>query len=191
MIAFIKGRVFEKEVNALIVSCENIGYRLFVSYQTLANVEKGKEYFFYTHHFIKENRNELYGFLSEKELNLFKRLISIGGIGPKTALAILSPFEVEKVEEAILNGNTNFLVKIPGIGRKTAQRIILELKGQLTKEETEKSGEVPEEVFQILLNLGYKRKEIEKALKEAASEDLTGKSVEELLKVCFERLSPL
>ncbi len=191
MIAFVKGKVFEKEANALIVSCGNIGYRLFVSYQTLANVERGKEYFFYTHHFVKEDRNELYGFLSQNELNLFKRLISVGGIGPKTALAILSPFKVERVEEAILNGNTNFLVKIPGIGKKTAQRIILELKGQLAKEEHQTGMEVPEEVFQILLNLGYKRKEIEKALKEVASEGLTGKSVEELLKACFERLSPL
>ena len=191
MIAFIKGKVFEKEVNALIVSCESIGYRVFVSYQTLANVEKGKEYLFYTHHFVKEDRNELYGFLSEKELNLFKRLISIGGIGPKTALAILSPFKVEKVEEAILNGNINFLVKIPGIGKKTAQRIVFELKGQLTKEEHQTGLKVPEEVFQILLNLGYKRREIENALKEVSTEGLTGKSVEELLRVCFEKLSPL
>ncbi len=191
MIAFIKGKVYEKEPNAVIVNCGNIGYRLFVSYQTLSKVEKGEECFFYTHHFVKEDRNELYGFLSKKELLLFQKLIAIGGIGPKTALAILSPFDVEKVEEAILNGNANFLVKIPGIGKKTAQRIILELKGQLVKEESEKSIDIPEEVYQILLNLGYRRKEIDKVLKDLPIGDLTGASVEDLLKLCFERLSPL
>ncbi len=191
MIAFIKGRVFEKEVNAVIVDCAGIGYRLFVSYQTLSKVEKGEECFFYTHHFVKEDRNELYGFLSKKELSLFQKLIGIGGIGPKTALAILSPFEVEKVENAILEGNANFLVKIPGIGKKTAQRIILELKGQLVKEESEKRIDIPEEVYQILLNLGYKRKEIDRVIKEITKGDLAETSVEGLLKLCFERLSPL
>ncbi len=190
MIACIKGKIYQKEANAVIVMCGGIGYRLFVSYQTLSKLEKDKEYFFHTHHFVKEDRNELYGFLSSRELSLFQKLISIGGIGPKTALAILSPFEAEKVESAILEGNTNFLVKIPGIGKKTAQRIILELKGQLVKEEGE-SIDIPEEVYQILLNLGYKRKEIDKVIKELAKSGIEGKSVEDLLKLCFERLSPL
>ncbi len=191
MIAFIKGKVFEKEPNAVIVDCAGIGYRLFVSYQTLSKVAKEEEYFFYTHHFVKEDRNELYGFLSKKELSLFQKLIAIGGIGPKTALAILSPFDVKKVESAILEGNTNFLIKIPGIGRKTAQRIILELKGQLVKEDNRKLIDIPEEVYQILLNLGYKRREIDRVLKDISKDDLAEKSVEDLLKLCFERLSPI
>ncbi len=191
MIAFIKGKVFEKEPNAVIVDCAGIGYRLFVSYQTLSKVAKEEEYFFYTHHFVKEDRNELYGFLSKKELSLFQKLIAIGGIGPKTALAILSPFDVKKVESAILEGNANFLVKIPGIGKKTAQRIILELKGQLVKEDNRKLIDIPEEVYQILLNLGYKRREIDRVLKDISKDDLAEKSVEDLLKLCFERLSPI
>ncbi len=191
MIAFIKGKIFEKEPNAVIVDNAGIGYRLFVSYQTLSKVEKEDEYFFYTHHFVKEDRNELYGFISKKELSLFQKLIGIGGIGPKTALAILSPFEVEKIENAILEGNANFLVKIPGIGKKTAQRIILELKGQLVKETGETGVDIPEEVYQILLNLGYRRKEIDKVLKDISKGDLAKTNVEDLLKLCFERLSPI
>lgn len=191
MIAFIKGKVFEKEPNAVIVDCAGIGYRLFVSYQTLSKVAKEEEYFFYTHHFVKEDRNELYGFLSKKELSLFQKLIAIGGIGPKTALAILSPFDVKKVESAILEGNTNFLVKIPGIGKKTAQRIILELKGQLVKEDNREAIDIPEEVYQILLNLGYKRKEIDRVLKDVSKGGFAEKSVEDILKLCFERLSPI
>ncbi|BBB32371.1 Holliday junction DNA helicase RuvA [Thermotomaculum hydrothermale] len=190
MIACVKGKVFEKEANAVIVMCGSIGYRLFVSFQTLSKLEKDKEYLFYTHHFVKEDRNELYGFLEKKELFLFQKLISIGGIGPKTALAILSPFSVDKVENAILEGNTNFLVKIPGIGKKTAQRIILELKGQLVKDESERV-DIPDEVYQILLNLGYKRKEIDRVLKDISQSDLDTKSVEDILKLCFERLSPI
>ncbi len=190
MIACLKGKIFQKEANSVIVMCGCIGYRLFVSYQTLAALRDEEEYFFYTHHYVKEDRNELYGFLSLNELSLFKKLISIGGIGPKTALAILSPFDAEKVENAILEGNTSFLTKIPGIGKKTAQRIILELKGQLAKED-EKVVDIPEEVYQILLNLGYRRKEIDKVIKEIKKTDIEAQSVEDLLKLCFEKLSPL
>ncbi len=190
MIARVKGKVIEKEPDAVIVMCQGIGYRLFASFQTLSKVEVEKEYLFYTYHFVKEDRNELYGFLEKREESLFKKLIGIGGIGPKTALAILSPFEAEKVENAILEGNTNFLVKIPGIGKKTAQRIILELKGQLVKDNDFKPS-VPDEVVQILTNLGYKKREIDKVLSEIGKDNLASDNVEEILKLCFEKLSPL
>ena len=189
MIACVEGKILEKESGSLIVFCGGVGYRLFVSYQTYSRVKEKENCFFYTHHFVKEDRNELYGFLDKRELNLFVKLIGIGGIGPKTALAILSPFEAEKVEKAILEGNTDFLVKIPGIGKKTAQRIILELKGKI--EEKEEKISVPEEVFQILLNLGYKQKEIEKVISQLSKEGIDFKDIDTVLKKCFEKLSPI
>ncbi len=190
MIALIKGKVEEKEANAVIVLSGDVGYRLYLSFQSLSKVSVGDEIRFYTHHFVKDDRNELYGFLTKKELILFEKLISIGGIGPKTALAILSPFDVEKIENAILNGNISFLVKIPGIGKKTAQRIVLELKGQLEVEE-KKGINVPDEVYQILLNLGYRKKEIEKAIESISNQLEYANDVESILKLCFEKLSPI
>ncbi len=189
MIACVEGKILEKESGSLVVFCGGVGYRLFVSYQTYSKVKEGESRFFYTHHFVKEDRNELYGFLDKREMSLFAKLIGIGGIGPKTALAILSPFESIKVEKAITEGNADFLTKIPGIGKKTAQRIILELKGKI--EEKEEKVSVPDEVFQILLNLGYKQKEIEKVILQISKEGGDLRDLDSVLKKCFEKLSPI
>ncbi len=198
MIAYIEGKIYKKFSDRVIVLVSGIGYEVFVSFQTFCTLpEVGENISFFTYHNIKEDRNELYGFVSEYEKSVFEKLISIGGIGPKTALGIMSPHSVTELEEAILEENINFLVKIPGIGKKTAQRIVLELKDKLKKLEKEsevkevkvdKHSELKEDAILALVNLGYKKQTVEKVVVKIFKEN-SNLDFETILKLAFEQLS--
>lgn len=172
MYAYIKGII--KEVEPTHVTLENNGVGYLVITPNSYRYRLEDEVTIYIHHYVREDIDNLYGFMSKKERNLFIDLISVSGIGPKSALAILSTGETDRIIYAIDTGNIKYLTQFPGIGPKSAQQIILDLKGKVSEVSFEESSEVKE----ALKSLGYSNKEINKAL----SKIDTSKPLEEIIK---------
>ncbi|MFA5720070.1 MAG: Holliday junction branch migration protein RuvA [Acholeplasmataceae bacterium] len=172
MYAYIKGII--KEVEPTYVTLENggIGYLIITPNSYRYHLED--EVIIYIHHYLREDMDNLYGFKSKKERNLFIDLISVSGIGPKSALAILSTGETNKITYAIDIGDVKYLTQFPGIGPKSAQQIILDLKGKIKPIDFESSDEVRE----ALRSLGYNNTEINRALKKVDNDQ----PIEEIIK---------
>ena len=136
MIAMIEGKVIEKSENEVILmTAGGVGYRLMCSVNTLSTLPAaGESCRVYTHMNVREDAMELYGFLHTEERDMFRRLISVSGIGPKSALFVLGSMPLNELRLAILTGDTAALSRAPGVGKKTAQRISLELKDKLTQD---------------------------------------------------------
>ena len=172
MIAYLRGRLLDKQVNRLIVDVEGVGYEVHVPLSTFYDVgDPGAQVALRVHTHVREDALALFGFLTTLELQLFERLISISGIGPKLALAVLSGIEPRELIAAVRGGDVARLTGIPGIGKKNAERIGLELKDRLP------AGLIPEtaaqpgggsglrqDVLSALLNLGYHRPLAERAV---------------------------
>jgi Holliday junction DNA helicase RuvA len=135
MIALIEGTVYEKTASEILLMSGGVAFRLLCSLNTIASVPSvGHQCTLYSHLIIREETIELYGFLSRDERDLFLNLISVGGVGPKSALGVLGSLPIEDLRLAILTGDVGMLSRAQGIGKKTAQRITLELKDKLAKE---------------------------------------------------------
>ncbi len=166
MIAYLKGLIINKNQQSIILSTGAIGYEVFLPKNKLEKIAENshKEFFIYTK--VREDEISLYGFESLIELNFFKLLLEVNGVGPKMAMEILS-HDLNQTQTAILQKNSSFLSKIPGIGKKTAERIILELQNKVIPTEiailqnTETAAtEQMEEATLALINLGYNRYQI-------------------------------
>lgn len=132
MIAFIKGIVEDIEENKVIIGTENMGYNIFVPASVISKIGRtGVDVKLYTYLSVREDAMVLYGFLSKDDLKLFKQLITVSGIGPKGGLSILSTYTAEELRIAILSGDSKAISKAPGIGTKTASKVILELKDKI------------------------------------------------------------
>lgn len=163
MYGYIKGVITKITPKNIIVENQGIGYLLIVS--NPYNFSLNKEYKVYTYQYVREDVIDLYGFLSEDEKDLFLKLISVSGIGPKSALSILATGSVSEIVKAIEARNDSYLRKFPGIGAKASQQIILDLQGKLNLgEEIVVKNTKLEDVEQALLALGYNKKEISKVL---------------------------
>lgn len=132
MISFLRGKLLNKGKNYIIIEVANVGYQVFVNPLMCAEREAGQNLEIYTHQYVREDALDLYGFKSIDELEMFELLISISGVGPKSALGILSIANVEEIKESIIQGDSTLLTKVSGIGRKTAERIILELREKIS-----------------------------------------------------------
>lgn len=165
MYGYIIGRI--TKITPKYIICENngIGYLLIVG--NPYNYKLNNEYKIYTHQYVREDTLDLYGFLTEDEKELFLKLISVSGIGPKSALSILASGTVKEIVNAIENRNDTYLKKFPGIGAKASQQIILDLKGKLVFNDDEdylpKNSKL-EDVEGALIALGYSKKEVSKVL---------------------------
>ena len=136
MYAYIKGELAEINTDHIVVEAGGIGYQVFISLQTFDYLPSvGENLKIYTYLYLREDAMILYGFLTKDDLELFKLLISVSGIGPKGGLAILSTLEADDLRFAILSGDAKAISKAPGVGGKTAQRVILELKDKLSLED--------------------------------------------------------
>ena len=136
MIAYIKGELVEVEENALIIEAGNIGYRVFISTQTLSELPAvGAQIKLHTYFNVREDAMQLYGFLTRDDLEVFQLLLNVNGIGPKAALGVLSGLSADDLRFAVLTDDAKTISKAPGIGGKTAQKIILELKDKLKLED--------------------------------------------------------
>ena len=181
MIAFIEGKVAEKSPGELVISAGGVGYLLLCSNSTLAEAPaKGENWRCYTVLNVREDAMELFGFATQQERTMFRRLCSVTGVGAKTALGILSALSVRDLSIALVSGDANALTRVPGIGKKTAQRLVLELKDKVDDEQlTGSAASVtptaatsgPEaEAVAALMALGYNSSEASKAVAKVASQ---------------------
>ena len=134
MYAFIQGMVDDIAKDRVSVNCGGVGYEILTNHRALSQCAIGKEAKFYTYLAVREDALTLYGFLQKDEKEMFLRLISVSGIGPKVALSILSTLSAQQTAIAIVSGDDKALSQVPGIGKKTAQRLVLELKGTIENE---------------------------------------------------------
>lgn len=191
MIAQLNGKIAYKSATDIIIDCNGVGYGVMVSVNTSEKIaDVGKDAKILTMLIPREDAIQLFGFYEEQERDAFKMLISISGVGPKIALGILSSLSVEELREYILTGNLHALTKLPGIGKKTAERLHLELKDRINKISTGDTASfdssinfVRQEAMAALITLGYSRSVAEKSIRKVISES-SGKSVnaEELIK---------
>lgn len=171
MIASLKGIVLSKKPDGIIIDVGGIGYRVCVPLCSLCDIpERGETVFLHTYTHVREDSLQLFGFISEEERKVFITLMGISGIGPRLGLAILSGMPVKRFVEAVQNADVNLLSAIPGLGQKTASRVILELKGKLPSMDEEQPSEefsAKEDAISALTNLGYKKQLSEKAVNKA------------------------
>jgi Holliday junction DNA helicase RuvA len=197
MFAYINGKIADKANNYVVIDAGGIGYKIFMSTKAIESLnEIGTTQKVYTYYYVREDNISLYGFLSNEELRMFELLLSVSGIGAKSALAILSEITPSSFALAVITSDDSKLVKIPGIGKKTAARMILELKDKLKNETAIEKNEKIEtaikednkdsEAISALQVLGYTNKEIEKALEKI---DMAGMGVEDIIRKALAILS--
>ena len=171
MIAFLRGRLLEKRPNQVILDVNGVGYDVHIPVSTFYQLPaRGSDakLFIYTH--VREDTLALYGFLTEKEKGLFEKLISVSGIGPRLAVTLLSGLDADELTSAIRRGDVQRLVRIPGVGRKTGERLVLELRekvGPPVEAEAAAPTDLEQEVISALLNLGCGRPAAEAAVQKA------------------------
>ncbi|OGC21348.1 Holliday junction DNA helicase RuvA [candidate division WOR-1 bacterium RIFOXYB2_FULL_42_35] len=198
MISHLKGILEHVAKDHIVVDVGNVGYYVKVSAGTLAKLPKpGEKVHVYTYQVVREDDISLYGFITKEEKNLFALLLSVSGIGPKASLALLSSFPIDKLATAITNGNVGLISTVPGIGKKTAQKLVIELKEKVAKAyalkaadtgmgipDTEESPQVADAIS-ALVSLGYSSKEARSAI---AQTDVASNDVEVIIKQALKSL---
>ncbi len=188
MIGQIQGVLIKKQPPFVLIDVRGVGYEIEVPMSTYNNLpEVGIQVNLTTHFLVREDAQQLFGFLSDHEKSTFKHLIKVSGIGPRVALAILSAMTVIELAQNIENNEIQNIVQIPGIGKKTAERLIIELRGKIKIDmeiSTEKTKN-KSELIQALISLGYSEKETKLAINNAP----TGLSLEENIKIALKSLS--
>ena len=168
MIAQLSGEISSRGVGFIVLKTGGVGYKVYVSADTFAELKGKKDAELWTHLAVRENALDLYGFRTEEELSFFEMLVSISGIGPKSGLAILSLADVATLRSAVAHGDSSYLTKVSGIGKKNAEKIILELKDKLGGAYDAGGGTLLQDAtdtLEALTALGYQAKEAREALR--------------------------
>lgn len=197
MIGFLRGRVAYTFPDYCFLDVRDVGYRVFISHQTRNQLSVGTEVTLYIHTHVREDAILLYGFFSQEEYDLFQHLIGISGIGPKVAQGILSATTANDFYHLIHRKDVKAITKLPGIGKKTAERIILELKDKLSASSFDVSdaaddtaalgdamGDMVSEAIEALLNLGFQQSEVQSVLKKKSDWE----STEEIIRYALAEL---
>jgi Holliday junction DNA helicase RuvA len=191
MIAFLKGRLVHKEPTFVLIDVNGIGYQANISLQTYTEIKDQENILLYTHLNIREDAHILFGFSQESEKKLFQQLISVNGVGPSTAIVMLSYMNSQELKTAIVQENASALQAIKGIGGKTAQRVIIELKDKLKKESWEESipglssgphNTLRKEALSALLTLGLPKAAAEKSVDTVLKKSGNTITLEDLVK---------
>ncbi len=184
MIGSLHGTVSHKSENAIIVLVNGVGYTVVVPVSIISNYSVGEEVEIYTYLYVREDVFELYGFSDLEGMEIFKLLISVSGVGPKTAMGVLSQANPSEIKDAVAKADKTVFSAVSGIGKKTAGRIILELQSKIGElEELDLSKEPEkEETVEALRSLGYKKSEAIEALKDVDSSLTTEEQLQEALK---------
>jgi len=188
MISYLEGKIIEKNEKFFTVNVGGVGYRVFSHQRILDEMPPvNQDIIVWTHLYVREDALDLYGFLDKEELEFFETLISVSGIGPKSALGILEAASVNNLKQAIVSEDETFFTKVSGVGKKTAQRLILELKNKLSKQFTPLKGSDSAEMAEAmdaLVGLGYKERDARKIMQEIPK-DIKGveAKVKEALKI--------
>jgi Holliday junction DNA helicase RuvA len=195
MIAHLRGKLLAKHPNQAVVETAGVGYDVTITVPTFSDLpEAGAEVALHIHTHVREDTIALYGFLRPAEKSLFEKLLTVSGIGPKLAITILSGMPADEMVGAIRGNDVTRLTRIPGIGKKTAERMVLELRDKLPQPgpsaapTISKMTATEEDVLSALLNLGYQRPAAEKALATIAKEGET-KSFDQMFRAALGRLS--
>ena len=197
MFAYIKGELDTKTDTFVVIDVQGVGYKIFMPTKSIESLgEIGQTVKVYTYYYVREDNISLYGFSSNEELRMFELLLSVSGVGAKSAIIMLSEISPSSFALAVISNDVSKLVKIPGVGKKTAARIILELKDKLKTEETiDKNEEIDlaieddnkdNEAIAALQVLGYTRKEIERVLEKI---DINNLQLEEIIKQALKYLA--
>jgi Holliday junction DNA helicase RuvA len=198
MIAQLRGRLIEKHPSRLVVDVHGVGYDVQVPVSTFYEAgDMGREVALRIHTHVREDQISLYGFATALEHQLFERLIGVNGIGPKLALAVLSGIEPRDFVHAVQQGDVARLTRIPGVGRKTAERMTLELRDRLPAVEPEAAAAAKpsaadglrDDVVSALVNLGYQRPPVERAVDVALKDDGSAHGFEDVLRQALRQLS--
>lgn len=182
MIGFVRGKVHAYGVDYVLIDVNGIGYR--INFNHPESLTMGEEKTIYTYQNVREDEISLFGFLSLEEYDLFVKLISVKGLGPKIASSILGRSNVESIVKAIESGDVDFMKRMPGVGNKTASQIILDLKGKLVETNVDIADDRLKEVQEALKQFGYKAQEIKPVINSLRNE--TG-STDELVKKALKK----
>ncbi len=185
MIYSVKGKIGHQGSNFIVIETNSLSYQVFVTDFLLEKIKVGQSIKLFTYLDVRENAIELYGFGTQPELEYFKRLRSISGIGPKSTMNILSLVRLKDLEKAILDERIDILTKVSGISKRIAQRIILELKGKIKKTGEKTSNQEDDTlVIDVLINMGYTPSQARRAVKKIPSEILGAKKrIKQALKI--------
>jgi len=187
MIGRLSGILLEKQPPQVLLDVNGVGYEIDVPMSTFFDLPAvGESTTLFTHLLIREDAHLLFGFATEPERKLFRQLIKITGVGARTALALLSGMNVAELHQAVTDHDTTRLVKVPGIGKKTAERLLLELRDKLKIEKSEAIQVVTEsshanDIFNALLSLGYNEKEANWAVKQIPAETTVAEGIRQAL----------
>lgn len=193
MIAHLNGRLIEKFPTHVVIECNGVGYFVYISLNTYSHLGENENCKLYTSFVVREDAQLLYGFSSQAEKNLFQLLISVSGVGPATAILVLSSAEADEIENAILSGDVAWFKSVKGIGPKSAQRIILELKDKVSKDNihtdisSSLDNTIKNESLSALVNLGFNRNQAEKVIQKILKENKEYR-VEDVIKYALKGL---
>jgi holliday junction DNA helicase RuvA len=190
MIAFLKGRLSQKEPSHVLIDVNGVGYAVNISLQTFSAIKDQETIQLFTHLSIREDAHVLFGFSTESEKRMFLHLISVNGVGPSTAIVMLSYMEVEELKAAIVREDLTTLQKVKGIGGKTAQRLIVELKDKLRREVSEETNFSPlhshntikQQALSALVTLGIPKPVAEKSVDTILKKSGNSLTLEDLVK---------
>lgn len=171
MIAFLKGKTLSVNENFIVIDVSGVGYKVYTTLPLLLSITNDQELSLYIHSHIREDQFTLYGFSDSSDIFLFEKLLSVSGIGPKSALAMMSIHSPTSIANAVEQGNASLLSGIPGVGKKTIEKMIIELKGKLLQFRGKDESDAMYEVRLALETLGYSSKEIQKVVQEISSEE--------------------
>jgi Holliday junction DNA helicase RuvA len=193
LIASLNGIIQSKKPEGLIIDVNGIGYQVSIPLCSLSDIpEQGEKVFLHTYTHVREDALQLFGFMTGEERKVFTTLLGISGVGPKLGLAILSGMPVQRFVELVQNEDVSLLSTIPGLGKKTAARLILELKGKLPSLKTDEAGSgeaysASEDAISALVNLGYKKPASEKAVDKAVEGGLS--TIEDIIREALKYLT--
>ncbi|MFV0502738.1 MAG: Holliday junction branch migration protein RuvA [Lachnospirales bacterium] len=187
MINFIKGKIYSIGTDYIIIENNNMGFKVGMSSKHINMININEEKQIFTHMNVREDDTSLFGFLTFEELNMFKLLISVSGIGPKVALGMLDRFTPDKIMIGIVGDDFNLLSEAKGVGKKTAQRIILDLKDKIKGNKVEESGTLDfldnsQDAIDALIALGYSKKDSEHVIEKVVKKDM---SIEDIIKLAL------
>ena len=193
MITQIRGRLVEKNPTDVVIDCNGVGYLLHISLNTFSKLPEDESVLLYTHLSIKEDAHTLFGFISKIEREVFKLLISVSGVGPSIARTMCSSMTSDEIQNAIASGNVAVIQSVKGIGAKTAQRVIVDLKDKILKTfnvdevSASASNTNKDEALSALEVLGFNKKQADKVVSKIMSENPDA-SVENLIKLALKNL---
>jgi len=186
MINSLRGQVTHKDLHVVVVEVSGVGYRVSTTTEVALDAVLGEEISLWTHLSVRENALDLFGFKDRESLEVFELLITISGIGPKTALGIMNVASIEMLEQAVSENDTSYLTRVSGIGKKNAEKIVLELQGKLVASSKDRGVHLRSEgdALEALVSLGYSERDAREALKKIPKEiESTSERVRQALKL--------